>query len=284
MKTLFNNIALFLLSLTQAQAAVHRRLPSQLTVGTLHRRTYFYAGGEFAPQSPSVISHGQVYVEHLVPEKVTQPLPLLMVHGMGMTGTNFLNTPDGRVGWADHFMSKGWEVYIIDQPSRGRSAWSESTDGDVILLDAKSIETDFTATQDFNLWPQAALHTQWPGNGTLGDPTFDEFFRSMVQSLNSSTGTQPELEMRAAAADLFNKTGPVVLLTHSQSGPMGWVLADANPTDVRAILAIEPGGPPFMDAVMFTGPDNFWGVASIPLNYSPPATSPSDLQPTVVST
>ncbi|EKM55399.1 uncharacterized protein PHACADRAFT_195432 [Phanerochaete carnosa HHB-10118-sp] len=282
MKTLFNNIALFLLSLTQARAAVRRSIPSQPTVGTLHRRTYFYAGGEFAPQSPSVISHGQVYVEHLVPEKVTQPLPLLMVHGMGMTGTNFLNTPDGRVGWADHFMSKGWEVYIIDQPSRGRSAWSESTDGDVGLLDARNVEIDFTATQDFNLWPQAALHSQWPGNGTLGDPTFDEFFKSMVQSLNN--GTQPELEMQAAAADLFNKTGPVVLLSHSQSGPIGWVLADASPINVRAILAIEPGGPPFMGAVMNVGPGNFWGVSNIPLNYSPPATSPSDLQPAVVST
>ncbi|EKM55398.1 uncharacterized protein PHACADRAFT_208918 [Phanerochaete carnosa HHB-10118-sp] len=201
---------------------------------------------------------------------------------MGMTGTNFLNTPDGRVGWADHFMSKGWEVYIVDQPSRGRSAWSESTDGDVGLLDAESAEADFTATQDFNFWPQAALHTQWPGNGMLGDPTFDEFFKSTVQSLNNST--QSQVEMQAAAADLFNKIGPVVLLTHSQGGPMGWVLADASPVNVRAVMAIEPRGPPFKDVVMFTGPYNFWGVASIPLNYSPPATSPADLQPTIVST
>lgn len=28
----------------------------------------------------------------------------------GMTGTNFLNTPDGRLGWADYFLSKGYEV------------------------------------------------------------------------------------------------------------------------------------------------------------------------------
>lgn len=28
----------------------------------------------------------------------------------GMTGTNFLNLPDGRVGWADYFLCKGYEV------------------------------------------------------------------------------------------------------------------------------------------------------------------------------
>jgi hypothetical protein len=27
-----------------------------------------------------------------------------------MTGTNFLNTPDGRPGWGDFFLSKGYEV------------------------------------------------------------------------------------------------------------------------------------------------------------------------------
>jgi hypothetical protein len=27
-----------------------------------------------------------------------------------MTGTNFLNTPDGRLGWGDFFLSQGYEV------------------------------------------------------------------------------------------------------------------------------------------------------------------------------
>ena len=56
------------------------------------------------------IAFAQVYVEHLVPANVTQSLPILIIHGHGMTGTNFLNTPDGRLGWADYFMSQGFEV------------------------------------------------------------------------------------------------------------------------------------------------------------------------------
>jgi hypothetical protein len=37
------------------------------------------------------------------------------------------------------------------------------------------MEQQFTAPQDFDLWPQAHLHTQWPGSGLQGDPTFDNF-------------------------------------------------------------------------------------------------------------
>lgn len=76
----------------------------------LHRRTYFYVKGEYIEGGPSFVAHRQIYVEHLVPAKVTQPLPMLIVHGHSMTGTNFLNTPDGRLGWADYFMGKGYEV------------------------------------------------------------------------------------------------------------------------------------------------------------------------------
>lgn len=51
--------------------------------GTLHQRTYFYVGQSYAPQGNSSIAFGQMYVEHLVPEKVTRPFPLLFIHGHG---------------------------------------------------------------------------------------------------------------------------------------------------------------------------------------------------------
>jgi hypothetical protein len=81
--------------------------------GTLHRRDFFYVGGQFVQQGTSTLVHGQMYVEHLAPAKVTKPFPLLFIEGMCMTGTNLLNTPDGREGWADYFMSKGYEVHNI---------------------------------------------------------------------------------------------------------------------------------------------------------------------------
>ena len=49
-----------------------------------------------------------------------------MVHGGSQTGTNFTGTPDGREGWAQYFVRRGYAVYVVDQVARGRSAhWSQ---------------------------------------------------------------------------------------------------------------------------------------------------------------
>ena len=98
--------------LTITAIALHDN--SSVTIqGTFHRRDFFYVGGQFVQQGTSTVVHGQMYVEHLAPAKVTKPFPLLFIEGMCMTGTNLLNTPDGREGWADYFMSKGYEVHNI---------------------------------------------------------------------------------------------------------------------------------------------------------------------------
>lgn len=83
-------------------------------IGTLHRRSYFYIGGVLNQLGNVTTESGQLYVERLTPARVTQPLPILFIHGRGMTGTNFLNTPDGRLGWADHFMSRGFQVCLFN--------------------------------------------------------------------------------------------------------------------------------------------------------------------------
>lgn len=59
-------------------------------------------------------------------------------------------------------------------------------DGPQIIFDALKIEKRFTATQRFQLWPQASLLTQWLGNGSVGDDTFDKFYSSIVPALVST--------------------------------------------------------------------------------------------------
>lgn len=80
-------------------------------VGTAHYRDYFYVGQSYFASGNSTIAGEQIYVEHLTPAAgVKQKYPILFVHGAGMTATNFLNTPDGRQGWADWFMAQGYEA------------------------------------------------------------------------------------------------------------------------------------------------------------------------------
>ncbi|KAJ3564000.1 hypothetical protein NP233_g8580 [Leucocoprinus birnbaumii] len=199
-----------------------------------------------------------------------------------MTGTNFLNTPDGRPGWGDFFLSKGYEVYIVDQPARGRSAYQANVDGPQSTVDTITTESLSTAAQRFRLWPQAKLHTQWPGNGSVGDAVFDSFYASTVQSLASDEETSKKIKIAGPA--LLDIIGPVVLLTHSQGGILGWVLGDSRPSLVKSIVALEPIGPPFINVIIPpVGPARPFGITEIPVTYNPPLLSASDLKTEIAS-
>lgn len=77
---------------------------------------------------------------------------------------------------------------------------------------------------------------------------------------------------------------PVILLAHSQSGPFGWVLGDARPSQIKAIVSIEPIGPPFQNAgTLGTAAARPWGVTETPLSYNPPVSSPDLIQRIIVS-
>lgn len=242
----------------------------------LAKRGQFFVGGEYAGPEDNRIMHGQMYVEVLTPKVISKPYPLVLFHGAAQTATNWLMTPDGRKGWADYFVEQGYIVYMVDQPARGRSAWHPGIDGELRMYSAQQLERLFTAPEVLGNWPQAKLHTQWPGTGRIGDPVFDAFYATQVESLKSDVETQ-ELARKAGAA-LLDRIGPAVLVTHSQSGLLGWVIADARPDLVKGIIAIEPSGPPFHNAREGNPPAREYGVTDIAVAYDPPISSAAELQ------
>ncbi len=256
-------------------------LPACATTGADEppRSGYFFVGGRYVDTKAGPIMERQMYVEFRKPERPTRPYPIVMIHGAAQTGTNFTGTPDGRKGWADYFVEQGYTVYVVDQPARGRSAYNESI-APVVRFPANQLESRFTATARSNLWPQAKLHTQFPGEGPnkgmRGDPVFDQFYASQVQYIGRNAVSEQLL--REAGAALLDKIGPAIVLTHSQSGPFGWVIADARPKLVKGIVAAEPSGPPLRNAVFGTAPARPWGITETPLAYDPPITDPKQLK------
>ena len=244
----------------------------------------FFVGGHYTDGRDGRLMRGQVFVHYQVPAGRRRPWPIVMIHGGGQTGVNFLATPDGRRGWADYFLAHGFAVYVVDQPGRGRSGYFPQAYGPAVHRDAESIAERFTAPERRRLWPQAELHTQWPGAGVAGDPAFDQFYASQVESIVDIAAV--ERMMRAAGGELLDRIGPVVLLTHSQSGPFGWTIADARPALVKGILAIEPNGAPVREVEFIGPPDWFrdgpvtrpWGITRGPLTFSPPAADASQLK------
>lgn len=237
---------------------------------------YFYVGGRYSHGAGKTSRFGEAYVHHLAPPDGRAAYPIVMIHGGGLTGLCWESTPDGRAGWADFFAQRGFPAYVMDQPARGRSAWSPEEHGELMQAEAGRIERYFTAIADFNLWERAKLHTMCPGTGRVGDPVFDQFFSSMVPFVRDRE--MSERLATAAGTALLDQIGPAILMTHSQSGPHGWHIADARPDLVKAIIAIEPSGPPFMHheevgpphVRIEVGVDKAWGITATPLVYEPP--------------
>ena len=283
-------VALALVLGATPRAMAQTKDPAPLSTLSIARQGYLFAGGKYATVNGRndtgvsfQVMSGQLYAEFQIPSNQTHPYPIVMVHGGGQTGTNFSGTPDGREGWAQFFLREGYAVYVVDQPGRARGAYQPDLYGPPTRLDLERVQQRFTAPARYNLWPQARLHTQWPGSGMPGDPVFDQFYASQVTGIQDFT-LQQTLNRDAILA-LLEKIGPAILLTHSQSGAFGWPVADARPDRVKALLSIEPSGPPFFDVETVGAPELFrdaaqtrlWGPTAVPLVYSPPAASASDL-------
>jgi len=249
------------------------------------RQGYLFAGGKFLPDKDGKqVMAGQIYAEFQIPSPRIHPWPIVMIHGGSQTGTNFTGTPDGREGWAQFFLRQGYAVYVVDQAGRGRAAYQAEKYGPASVVSLDTTLQRFAAPERYNLWPQAHLHTQWPGPATPDDPVFQQFYASQVPSI-ADFAEQQQLN-RDAIVDLLKRIGPAILLTHSQSGAFGWPVADAQPDLVKAMVAVEPNGPPFYNVDNIGPPDWFrdaqtmdrpWGPTAVPLTYSPPAQASADL-------
>jgi pimeloyl-ACP methyl ester carboxylesterase len=270
------------------------------------RQGFFFVNGQYFTDTGSVDLPGmpaasgpggermdnQMYVEYQVPANVRHPYPLVLIHGGSQTGVNFKGTPDGREGWGTYFVRKGYTVYIVDQVGRGRSpAVNPLPPAPEVYTtpfgrpsNTESRMRNWTKLEEFGLWPNAHLHTQWPGTGEPGDSAFDQFFASQIQSRLDPTGTATQAAAQQAGAALLDRIGPAIVVTHSQSGTFGFLMADARPELVKGVVTIEGGGTPYTYPVIgppaYFGnpvPSATWGLTSVPITYSPEVTDPAQL-------
>ncbi|HZO61896.1 MAG TPA: alpha/beta hydrolase [Gaiellaceae bacterium] len=259
--------------------------PPRLPGGDLvtSRRGFFWVGGEPVPAGEGTALRGQMFVQWEEPAEVTKPYPVVLVHGGGGQGTDWLGTPDGRPGWATFLLDEGYAVYVVDRPGHGRSPYHPDVlgpPGAVLTLElVAALFTDAAAGPMAH--PTAHLHTQWPDGGRPGDPNVRAF----------AAGTGPMLAdarlahtlEQACGAALLDEIGPAILVTASSGGPMGWLTADARPAAVKAIVGVEPIGPAFLDNPRL-GLSLDWGLTAAPMTFDPPAASPEELLRETVET
>ena len=275
-------------SAANAAKAAPPAIPT-VSLNNVARHGFFFAGGKYVGElgdEKEATMGGAMYVEVMVPKQIRSPYPVVFFHGAGQTGMDWLQTPDGRPGWAYQFLDMGYVVYLQDFPARGRSQYVPGVDGTAAMPNlnirtAENLEETFTAMSRRGNFPQAKKHTQWPGTGLKGDPVNDYFNKTQVQFLAGNRQETLTRDANIALLDMINT--PVILLTHSQGGAFGWLVADARPNLVKAIVTLEPAAPPIRGVdnakvAYQAGGGLSWGVANSPITYEPAISDAKELQ------
>jgi pimeloyl-ACP methyl ester carboxylesterase len=83
-------------------------------------------------------------------------------------------------------------------------------------------------------------------------------------------------------AELLDRIGKAIIVTHSASGPSGWLVADRRPDLIAGIVAVEPMGPVFGHTPGIGSLD--WGLTAAPLTFDPPRKTPEQVRTAEPST
>lgn len=189
----------------------------------------FAVGGTVMTDSLGHTYHGDhAYVFYQKPADARK-YPLVFAHGVGQFSKTWETTPDGREGFQNIFLRRGFSTYLVDQPRRGNAGRGMET---VTLSPVFDEEVWFNRFR-LGVWPDYFEGVQF----CRDKDALDQYFRQMTPNVGS---TDFEVYSDAYAA-LFDKIGPAVFVTHSQGGPVGWrtLLKTRN---IKGIVSYEPGG------------------------------------------
>ncbi|OJD40392.1 alpha beta-hydrolase [Diplodia corticola] len=249
--------------------------------GVPHVRRCFYVAGKAGADAACTL-----YVEHLTPcataRSNTRP-SLILIPGAAHTSACWVTTPDGRPGWSSFFLSHGYDIYLVDPPFTGRSPGpADSCSDHSSIMTPQTVSQTWTAIaqQQPAPWPQARLHTQWPGTGRPGDAVFETFVASLVPLPHKVPEAVTQRAMGAAGAALVDRIvddrsrgagdAGVVLVAHSLGAPRALLIADARPSRVSGLVLLDPNGPPWCaQTVGGLRLERPWGLTDAEITWSP---------------
>jgi hypothetical protein len=211
----------------------------------------------------------QMYVQYQRPVQRRGSYPLIIVHGCCLSSKSWQTTPDGRMGWDEYFVRKGFDVYLGEQVSRGRSGFNALQYQKVLVGDAPAssnpailIATDAFAWNVFR-WGDFSTLTpfadeQFPMNTVgVGPRSTLTFYNQVIPDLNSTLPNVPAgcadgtctprdpntvYSTPAAMAQLANDMKGAILMGHSQSSGYPTMAAlQPGSTGVRGIVQLETG-------------------------------------------
>jgi pimeloyl-ACP methyl ester carboxylesterase len=210
--------------------------------------SYFFVGVERSDLARGSFVNGkQMYVESFIPAQVRHPYPIVLVHGGGGQGLDWMGTPDGRRGWMQMLVEEGYRVYVVDRPGHGRSPFHPDVDGPfpVQNLALEVMSGRFTppnaAAPDNG--PYRNKHNQWPGTGEIGSRDLDQLVASQGGSYVQAGGFAAPPAAAAGRGVAGRSAGPGRGAAPGAAAARGGPLAAPVSPPVLGATGMPAGGP-----------------------------------------
>jgi pimeloyl-ACP methyl ester carboxylesterase len=176
----------------------------------------------------------QAYVQFFIPAQV-RSAPVVLLHGGGMCGTMWEQTPDGREGWAQALVRQGIPVYVVDNVERGRAGWAPFPD---VWEDTPIVRSAEEAWTLFRIGAAPGFPARQPfAQQRFPVADFDTFIMGAVPRW---LGNNPVAVHTFCA--VLDRVGPCLVLAHSQGGEVAFRAAARRPEQVLGVIAVEPSG------------------------------------------
>jgi pimeloyl-ACP methyl ester carboxylesterase len=201
----------------------------------IERQGSFTFGGRTDSRDDDVFLGDHGYARYQIPI-TARPYPLVFWHGASTSGAGWESTPDDRESFQSLLLRRGFATYVIDQPRKGRSGGSPFAES-MVLKPASTVDS-------WNMWRLGVWDPPGPREFHTNlqmdtrENVVDQLLRQRTPEIGPSVNDDFEVALDAMDA-LLQRTGPCVLVLHSNSGKDGWRLRIRNDL-VAGIVAYEP--------------------------------------------
>ena len=210
-------------------APVYAQQQQTNTPMVIQEQGSFAVGGRVLTDNKGNTLHGDHgYVFYQKPVK-PHKLPLVFLHGIYQFSKTWETTPDGREGFQNIFLRRGFSTYNMDIPRRGNAGLSLVPATITPVLDEQLWFNRFRV----GIYPNYYEGVQFKKDSA----TLSQYFRQVTPNIGPF-----DLNVNTdAVAELFDQLGGAIMVCHSHGGTHTW-LTIPKTNNIKAVVAWEPGG------------------------------------------
>jgi hypothetical protein len=205
-----------------------------------HPGVSFFTKGDKLEHDGSFIFVNQCYVQYMRPipspssdTKFESLLPILFIHGGGLTGAQWESTPDRRPGWAVGASDAGHPVYILDSVDSGRSQVAPASirRGPVEHRNAEAVWSRFRFGSPEGFKDRKLFD---------GSQVCNESLDALIASQAARRRTTDEVEMNGIIAAI-REIDKCIIVAHSHGAALVMDALELVHGHIHRLVLVEPG-------------------------------------------